>query len=268
MTCREAQHNFSSYLDDALSPAARSACDAHLEVCPFCRARLIEMRQLTRALTNLKRPAAPPDLANSIQSALVIEQAARRVIRPRPVPVRFVDWLTPRLMPYTVGAVASLILFFSVLTALRPSVAILAEVGRAARQAANSPSNRTRVEADDDFTDINIPVSAEDYATSRLPFTIESPSLNPRGALATIHWDTLGGRTGDDDMVVVADVDHNGEATLAEVVQPPRNAAMLREFEAALERNPAFVPAALDHRPELVRVVFVMQTIDVRERSY
>lgn len=265
MKCREAQFDFSSYIDDALSPPARRALDLHLGECPACRARLAEMRFVARSLATLKRPAAPVDLTNSIHSALAIEQAARRASQPRSIPVRFVDWIAPHLMPYTVGALVSVILFFAVLAALRPSVAILSDIGRAAREAARAPSNRMLIE-EVELTDINQPVSPEDYAASRVPFTVESPSLDPRGALATMQWSDS--EAGDDDMVVVADIHSNGDATLAEVIQPPRNEAMLREFQAALARSPAFVPASLDHRPQTVRVVFVMQTIDVRERRF
>ncbi len=84
-----------------------------------------------------------------------------------------------------------------------------------------------------------------------------------------LQWNVPEGISdGDDDMVIVADVYSNGSATLAEVVQAPRNHAMLREFKAALRRTPAFVPAALDQRPQTVRVVFLMQKIDVHERSF
>jgi len=266
MTCCEAQKDFSSYIDNALSPVARAACNAHLEVCPPCRAHLSEMRAVTRGLANLARPVTPPDLTASIHAALVIEQAARRAAQPRPRIRSFADWIAPHLMPYTVGAFVSAILFFSVLAAMRPSIAVLGEIGRAARIAANAPSNSAPF--DDTLSDVNQPVSPEDYAASRVPFTVESPSLDPRGALATMHWTLPEGDAGDDDMMIVADVDSNGDATLAEVVQAPRNQAMLEEFEAALRRTPAFVPAALDNRPQTVRVLFVMQKIDVHERSF
>lgn len=269
MTCQEAQRDFSSYIDDALSPAARRACDAHLDRCPVCHAQIAEMRAIVRGLAVLPRPVALPDLTSSIHAALAVEQAARLASVPRSVSGRILDWVAPRLVPYTVGAFASLILFFSVLAALRPSVAILGELGRAARAAANAPSNTTLLDGSDDFPDIAQPVSPEDYAASRVPFTIESPSLDPRGALATLQWNLPEGASeGDDDMVVVADIDSNGDATLAEVVHAPRNQAMLQEFEAALRRTPSFVPAALDNRPQTVRVVFLMQKIDVHERRF
>jgi hypothetical protein len=69
-------------------------------------------------------------------------------------------------------------------------------------------------------------------------------------------------------MVVVADVFSNGNASLAGVVHPPRDRQMLADFEAALRTDAAFVPAAFDRRPDTMRVVFTVQKVDIRERSF
>ena len=69
-------------------------------------------------------------------------------------------------------------------------------------------------------------------------------------------------------MVVVADVYSNGVASLADVMQAPRDRRMLEEFEKALRQDAAFVPASLDRRPDTMRVVFSVQRVDVRDRSF
>jgi hypothetical protein len=71
-----------------------------------------------------------------------------------------------------------------------------------------------------------------------------------------------------DDMVVVADVFSNGSAALADVVQAPRDRQMLADFEVALRQSAAFVPASWDRRPDTMRVVFTVQKVDVRDRSF
>jgi hypothetical protein len=71
-----------------------------------------------------------------------------------------------------------------------------------------------------------------------------------------------------DDMIVVADVFSNGSASLADVVQAPRDRQMLADFEYALRQSAAFVPASLDRRPDTMRVVFTVQKVDVRDRSF
>src|SRR5262249_1396766 len=117
--------------------------------------------------------------------------------------------------------------------------------------------------------DITKPISPESYAALRTPFNKESPSLNPGGALATLGWQMdRAHRTNRDDenhMVIVADVFTNGSASLADVVQAPRDRRVLEDFEKALRKDPAFVPAALDRRPETMRVIFSVQRVDVRE---
>jgi hypothetical protein len=77
-----------------------------------------------------------------------------------------------------------------------------------------------------------------------------------------------GNRSNSDEMVVVADVYGNGSASLAGVVNPPRDSRMLDEFQAALRQDAAFVPASLDGRPTTVRVVFSLQKVDVPERNF
>jgi hypothetical protein len=43
---------------------------------------------------------------------------------------------------------------------------------------------------------------------------------------------------------------------------------MLTDFEVALRQSAAFVPASLDRRPGTMRVVFSVQKVDVRDRSF
>ena len=120
--------------------------------------------------------------------------------------------------------------------------------------------------------DLNQPVSSEDFSNLRAPFAAQSPSLNPAGALAVLTSSYANPRANaeqeSDDMVVIADVFSNGSASLADVVQAPRDRQMLADFEVALRQSAAFVPASLDRRPDTMRVVFTVQKVDVRDRSF
>lgn len=69
-------------------------------------------------------------------------------------------------------------------------------------------------------------------------------------------------------MLVVADVFSNGAASLVDVVHAPRDRQMLNDFQVALRRDAAFVPASMDRRPDTMRVVFAVQKVDVRERNF
>ena len=264
MTCGEIQKGLSLYLDGQLTAEARAATDEHLEFCPLCRQQLSETRAIIRGLAMIKRPAPPLDLAATISDALMIERAARANIPSPPIVIRLVRWLEPHLMPYSIGAFASVLLFISLLGALRPYMMTLRDL----QNAANAHEEVSVWVGEDGEFDVTRPISLEGYAASRTRYAAESPSLNPRGALAALAWAPASGSDDDDDMVVVADVYGNGRASLAGVVQPPRNPRMLDEFQDALRKTPAFVPAALDRRPETMRVVFVMQKVNVQESSF
>ena len=69
-------------------------------------------------------------------------------------------------------------------------------------------------------------------------------------------------------MIVVTDVFSNGSASLADVVQAPKDKRMLDDFESALRQNAAFVPASMDRRPDTMRVVFAVQKVDVNDRNF
>jgi Putative zinc-finger len=253
MSCEETQKNFSAYLDGRLTSGAREVVGAHLERCPACRLHLAETRAIMRAFGQLERPQPPADLVAAISDALMIERAARKQQPPVPLWLYLINWVRPRIMPYTIGALTSVLLFMAVTSALRPHVGLLRELARASRG------------DDDDAQRVIIVSTVPGQPTDMQGLML---SLNPNGALAQLVRTPSSGRADDDDMAIVADVFSNGDASLADVVQTPRNRQMLYEVEAALRKTPAFVPASLDQRPQTMRVVLSLSKVNVRDRSY
>ena len=268
MNCEESQSAFSPYLDGELELDPKAALDAHLGACPVCRQRLEEMRSMLRGLSLVERPAAPPGLASSISRSLAAERAALRGRATLPAGARIARWLEPHLMPYAVGAFYSMLLFVAVFGALRQQFQVLRNLAEAQRLEAGLPYSFTWIDGPAGGYDVTRPLSPETFAAMRSPHSAQSPSLNPRGALARMAWSPSGGARDDDGMVVVADVYGNGRASLAAVVEPPRDPRMLDDLEVAFRKNPAFVPAALDRRPQTMRVVFVLQKMNVPDSSY
>lgn len=248
------------YIDDCVSLPNRVAIEQHLGQCPVCRAEVVQLRALTRSLSLLPRPIPPADLSNTISEALVIESAARRQQPSPSISRRIAQFLEPRLMPYTVGSFASVILFAMMFVALKPHFVAL-------REAAIQNSAVIVIQPANPLFDLTQPVDAEAFAASRAPFAEESPSLNPEGALAALTRSYArphhGASRDADDMIVVADVFSNGSAALAGVMLAPRDKRMLDDFETALRQDAAFVPASLDRRPDTMRVVFAVQKVDV-----
>jgi len=269
MSCEEIQESLSLYCDDGLTPAERGGCYRDLEVCPVCRAHLEELRSIRRSLAVLPRPSPPPDLIPSISKALTVEAGARETRRDTTFGDVISEWLQPRVMRYAFSSLASIVLFAGVFAAFRPHMIALHEAARAFDEASTTGEPVDPLRA---AYDINKPISSESYAALRTPYNSESPSLNPGGALATLAWAPAhlhrNSRQGDDDMIVVADVFSNGSASLADVMQAPRDRRMLDDFQKALRQDAAFVPAALDRRPETMRVVFSIQRVDVHERNF
>jgi hypothetical protein len=263
MSCEETTQLLSQYIDDVLTLPVRVSVDEHLDHCPVCRAHAAQLRSVSRSLRQLSRPVAPRELAASINAALMIEGAARRQLPNRSWRERLGLWLEPRLMPYGVGSFASVVLFVAMFVALSPHFMAL--------QQASRQLSTVMVFRSSPGYDLNQPVSSEDFSNRRAPFAEQSPSLNPGGALAALTSSYANPRAMNqqgDDMVVVADVFSNGSASLADVVQAPRDRQMLADFEVALRQSAAFVPASLDRRPDTMRVVFTVQKVDVRERSF
>ena len=257
MTCEETRQTLSLYVDDRVSLPARVAIDEHLDRCPVCRAELAELRSLTRSLKMMPRPAAPAGLAETITDLLTIEAAARQAPK-LPWDRRIARFLEPRLMPYSVGSFASVILFFLMFTALRPHFVALREA--AAQQVGDSETYTVRAIPG---YDLSRPV---DFAASRAPWGEESPSLDSGSALAILTRTysrphaNYNHDANADDMIVKVTVFSNGVASLSDVVKPPRDRRMLDEFESALRQGAPFVKAVYDRRPDTMSVVFTLGT--------
>jgi hypothetical protein len=266
MLCEETRQSLSLYVDDCVSLPARVAIEEHVDRCPVCRDEAVELRALKRQLNLMTPPTPPADLAASISNRLATEAAAQRQ-QPNPsLGHRIARFIEPWVMPYSAGSFASVLMFFLMFTALRPHFVALREA------AAQQRGDVYMIETIGGRYDLYKPVTAEGLAAERAPFTFQSPTLNPQGALAALtisyarpHAEVVGKA---DDMIVVTDVFSNGAASLVDVVQPPRDRRMLDEFESALRRDAAFVRASYDRRPETMRVVFTVQKVDVDERKF
>ena len=278
MLCEETRQSLSLYIDDCVSLPARVAIDEHLDRCPVCRAEVSELRSLTRSLSLMSRPTPPANLAPTISDALYIEAVAIKQAPSPQLGQRIARFLQPRVMPYTVGTFASVIMFFLMFTALRPHFVALREA--AVQRHAVLMLGTTDFGAGDinefGYYDLTEPVTPESLAAERAPYGAQSPSLDPEGALAAMtrayahSSDTY--YAPDDDMLVVTDVFSNGAASLADVVHPPRDRRMLDDFESALRQKPAFVKASLDRRPDTMRIMFwcrggAVQRVEVYGRN-
>lgn len=259
MSCSDLQENISLYGDGLLSEAESAVVAAHLETCPLCRQRNAELHEMRSRLARISRPQLSGAVRQNLKAAVAAEARRRRAgWLPLGPDVR--EWLQMQVMPYSVGAVASVVIGFVFLSAIlsgsfRYEPPIQASTERSLTLAANYNPYSTA-----SFSDI----SPAELVRSRFGFSSESPSINPQGALVALTDSLVGGRQ--DEVVVVADVDSAGLAQIAEVVEPPKSARVANALEKALDSGPSnapFVPASMEQRPESVRVVLRFQSVDV-----
>src|SRR4051794_23867872 len=99
MKCNDIQQSLSLYVDDGLTAETRAACYRHIEVCPVCRERVVELRTLRSGLAMLAKPVPPADLVSSINLALAAEGAQQKARRQASTSDRFNDWALKWLQP-------------------------------------------------------------------------------------------------------------------------------------------------------------------------
>jgi hypothetical protein len=258
MNCEDLKFNLSFFLEDELTADEKLAVETHLSACPLCRVELAEYRDLSQGLKTIERPEVSPALAASIQYALRRELA----ISDDKTELSFLDnaqrWLSPKLLPYGVGTFASIALYFFI------SLGMLVP----------ADGSRSDLEIARDNTYRRSGMAAVDsgalaYASERADVSQESPSLNPNGALvaAMSAMASRNGHKDDGEIVLVANVFSDGIARISEVVQPAPDEKTMRELEKAMEQlpetNPAFVPAQVDKRSDVVQIVLKIHEVNV-----
>ncbi len=264
MNCAEIQFNLSGYLDRRPEGGLTHEIERHLASCPLCRQQFSDLRSLRDDLRMLSRPGLPPAIAQSIKLKLRDEIRIGRTVG---ISSSAGEWIRLRLMPISVGVIASVVVGLSFISLLFSGRSVYngfdGTVAMADRKVLIAPDGVPIQKADDGF------ISASDYARNRLAFAGDSPSINPHGALISLSRSLLQSGIKNDEVVVVADVFSNGLARIAEVVEPSHDSKAMDDLEKALVSDPSnapFVPADLDKRSDNVRVVLKFQSVEVNTR--
>lgn len=264
MKCENLQLNLSVYLDDILRDEERATLEEHLARCPLCRQKLADFQTLRFDLRVLPRPELSNDLLAAVRSRVAQEVKSTQ----KPIFTEGCrEWLQMRLMPYSVGTVLSLVLGISLLWTLLSAANFTEQNTELAKYQPIKQSTVMLTNSNSEMKTNEFELSAADFATARLSVSGDSPSVNPNGALVALTKSFVRGKMKDDEVIVVADVFGDGLAQIAEVIEPSRDRQTVRELQEALKTNPAyappFVPANLDQRSNIVRVVLRLQRVDV-----
>jgi len=266
MKCEDLQLNLPVYADDILNNDERAAVEAHLSQCPLCRQKLADFQELRNSLRSFARPEISSQLLNSVRTAVAAQLQTTSPQSKSVFSDDFKEWLQMRVMPYGVGAFASLILGFTLLWSLL-SAARIEPVNNSAQSGSFPNSTVLLANANPQNNPNGFDLTPSEYAQTRFAFSAESPSINPQGALIALTKSLMRGDMKDEEVVVVADVFGNGLAQIAEVVEPSQNLQAVYELEKALKTDSdyaPFVPANLDRRSDSVRVVFKIQSVNVK----
>lgn len=267
MRCEDLQFNLSLYADDDLTEAEQAVLEKHLVQCPPCRVKFSEFQSLRNSLRAISSPAVPADLLYSVRSAVRNE-----IVSPQKnwfnLSNDWQEWLQFRFMPYAVGTAFSLFMTISFVISLNSTQESTEKVIETAR--INSNRSISIVNPSPAVNEYELSITNEELAAMRTPVSSESPSLNTKGALLAVTKSLSRGQMKDDDVTFVADVFSNGLAQITEVVDAPKNQHSMEEISNALKNDPAyapFVPADLDRRSDVVRVVFKIQRVDVFDKK-
>ncbi len=267
MKCENLQLNLSIYLDACLSADERVVFDAHLAECALCGQKFADLQDLRSDLRAMARPEIPAHVLTSVRSAVELRIIERQ--RSFFGAENFRRWLELRLMPYSVGVVASLLMAFLLLGTLLSGVQQPIET---AKLDANYPS-ALMLSNSKGFPDLawnEVALDAQDFARSRISVSGESPSVNPAGALVALTRSLVRGEMKDEEVVVVANVFGDGLAQIAEVIERPRDERVLYDLNKALRSDAAdapFVPASFDNRADSVQIVLKIQRVDVNVKG-
>ena len=262
MKCSELRFDLHLYSDGELTEDKAAAVSEHLNSCPLCRAELSEIVSLRSEMRSLARPDIKAGAFRAVREAVAAEFAPGFGFPTFRLIEDTSNWFRTWIMPTTIGTAASIALGLALLAViLLPANIPEVTVGSPSVSPNGDRTFLARVE--DSATPELTPFQ---YARSRSSISGESPSVNPSGTLVSLTNSFERDQPDDEEVVVVADVFPNGAARVTNVVESPKSKSAMAKLMRALDgdrTSPPFVPASLDNRSDLVRVVLKFQSVNV-----
>jgi len=261
MKCSELRSDLHLYSDGELAEDASAAVARHLDSCPLCRAELSEIVSLRSEMRLMARPEMKAGAFRALRESIAAELAPAFGYPSFRLIEESSNWFRTWIMPTTIGTAASIALGLALLAVILippsvPEVTVVTPVSTVA--------DRTFLAS---MEDPSIPeLTPFQYARSRSNISGESPSVNPSGTLVSLTNSLQRNQIGDEEVVVVADVFPNGAARVTNVVESSKSKSTMARIMKALDgdrTSPPFVPASLDNRSDLVRVVLKFQSVNV-----
>ena len=265
MKCSESQFKISLELDEALDASDSLSLRDHLASCSVCSTKFANQRKLRRELHSLSKTAIPSALFNELLSAGTLAAAkinGREMFDYHTEPLGFRTWMMPTFVASAVTILLGFALISSILSGYENigSFEVASNSGGYSKTAVfipgNSPIERS----------FEIDRAIREFASSRAAFAKESPSINPKGTLVSMAGDQASQIGPNGEITIVADVFSNGIASIAQVLDSSGDHRSVEDLQKALSSDPQFapfVPAELDKRSGTMRVVLLIQNVEV-----
>ena len=260
MKCENIQFNLPIYFDNALSDGERKIIDEHLPACPLCRQKLSEHRELRNEMRMMKPTSMPENILSMVRNAVDSEINAPIIQLVTEKKESYLDKLTYWLMPYSVGTVTALALSFALFSTLSTT-----KISTNSLVARDNLSNTSVMLANSNATNVRKELSLPSDYTS-VALGVDTPRVNPKGALFALAKSIVRGEMGDDEVVLVADVFRSGRARITEIIKAPNDERGMRELEKAFQTDPQkvpFLPPTLETNYNAVRMVLKIQPIEI-----
>jgi hypothetical protein len=263
MKCREIRPELNQLADGSLSDERATVLSEHLVTCPLCRDELACLRNIRSDLRSMFRADLRASELSRLKSIVAAEldpgygYPSFQLIGGR------TNWWQRWLMPTSVGAFASAILGMSLLAVIMlPSNVQQVVVESKEKIQTTDPLFLAGIDPGlgDQF------ITPQQFARSRADVSPESPSINPVGTLASMTSSDTRALNRDEEVVVVAEVFGDGDARITNVVESSRDKRKMERLQAAFKQDkvaPPFVPANLDNRGDVVRVIMKFQNVNV-----
>lgn len=265
MKCSESQFNISLELDEALDASDSEHLRDHLASCSVCSVKFANQKNLRRELHSLPSSAIPNALFNELISAGTLaaaEISGREMFDYHTEPRGFRTWL----MPTFVASAATIVLGFALTSSILSGYENIGSFEVASNSDGYSKTAVFIPGSSSIERSFEIDRAIREFASSRAAVAKESPSINPKGTLVSLAGEQASqiGRNGE--ITVVADVFSNGIAKIAQVLDSNGDQRSVEDLQKALSSDPEFapfVPAELDKRSGTMRVVLLIQNVEV-----
>lgn len=237
----------------------------HLRACPFCAMKQREFDSLHVFFRAASTTEVPTGLVSTVKRS-VSEELQRNSSSLHPGQALISDLIRTWLVPYSIAVAASLVITTSLLWLLMAPIPPQTGADASSRKDAQSTEVVFLGSGSGSHALETSHVSAERLVRDRAAVATFSPTVNPEGTFMGLATSLASGKFGGDEIVMVLNVFGDGTADLEQMVRPLDSPAAIAELHRALEGKESgapFVPASLDGRTDIAKVVFKMQKVEV-----